>query len=45
MGWPDQRWPLAWGRTVIGWRFLKRGTLQGVRWMVIRHGLSCQVPA
>ncbi|MCC5481094.1 winged helix-turn-helix domain-containing protein [Streptomyces sp. JA03] len=44
-GWPDQRWTLARVKTVIGRRFHKRYTLQGVRKLLIRHGFSCQVPA
>ncbi|MFD8396370.1 winged helix-turn-helix domain-containing protein [Streptomyces sp. NPDC059680] len=44
-GWPDQRWTLARVKTVIGRRFHKRYTLQGVRKLLIRHGFSCHVPA
>lgn len=43
-GWPDQRWPLSRIKTVIGRRFHKSYTLQGVRKLLIRHGFSCQVP-
>nr|WP_308117142.1 winged helix-turn-helix domain-containing protein [Streptomyces guryensis] len=32
-------------KTVIGRRFHKSYTLQGVRKLLIRHGFSCQVPA
>nr|WP_055521183.1 winged helix-turn-helix domain-containing protein [Streptomyces ossamyceticus] len=44
-GWPDQRWTLARVKTVIGRRFHKSYTLQGVRKLLLRHGFSCQVPA
>ncbi|MFE9688025.1 winged helix-turn-helix domain-containing protein [Streptomyces sp. NPDC006285] len=44
-GWPDQRWTLSRIKTVIGRRFHKSYTLQGVRKLLIRHGYSCQVPA
>ncbi|GHH62787.1 transposase [Streptomyces umbrinus] len=44
-GWPDQRWTLFRIKTVIGRRFHKSCTLQGVRMLLIRHGFSCQVPA
>ncbi|MEV8548219.1 winged helix-turn-helix domain-containing protein [Streptomyces sp. NPDC051572] len=44
-GWPDQRWTLSRIKTVIGRRFHKSYTLQGVRKLLIRHGFSCQVPA
>ncbi|MCX4564478.1 winged helix-turn-helix domain-containing protein [Streptomyces phaeochromogenes] len=44
-GWPDQRWTLSRVKTVIGRRFHKSYTLQGVRKLLIRHGFSCQVPA
>ncbi|MEV0097418.1 winged helix-turn-helix domain-containing protein [Streptomyces sp. NPDC050738] len=44
-GWPDQRWTLTRVKTVIGRRFHKSYTLQGVRKLLIRHGFSCQVPA
>ncbi|MFD7291814.1 winged helix-turn-helix domain-containing protein [Streptomyces sp. NPDC059897] len=44
-GWPDQRWTLSKVKTVIGRRFHKSYTLQGVRKLLIRHGFSCQVPA
>ncbi|WP_443049720.1 IS630 family transposase [Streptomyces sp. NBC_00287] len=43
-GWPDQRWTLSRVKTVIGRRFHKSYTLQGVRKLLIRHGFSCQVP-
>ncbi|MEU9959729.1 winged helix-turn-helix domain-containing protein [Streptomyces sp. NPDC050982] len=35
--WPDQRWTLARIKTVIGRRFHKGYTLQGVRKLLIRH--------
>ncbi|MEK8171485.1 winged helix-turn-helix domain-containing protein [Streptomyces sp. M19] len=44
-GWPDQRWTLSRIKTVIGRRFHKSYTLQGVRKLLIRHGFSCQMPA
>ncbi|MEV1086129.1 winged helix-turn-helix domain-containing protein [Streptomyces sp. NPDC050211] len=44
-GWLDQRWTLARVTTVIGRRFHKSYTLQGVRKLLLRHGFSCQVPA
>jgi transposase len=44
-GWPDQRRTLARIKTVIGRRFHKSYTPQGVRTLLIRHGFSCQVPA
>jgi len=44
-GWPDQRRTLSRVKTVIGRRFHKSYTLQGVRKLLIRHGFSCQVPA
>ncbi|WP_435862528.1 IS630 family transposase [Streptomyces phaeochromogenes] len=43
-GWPDQRWTLSRVKTVIGRRFHKSYTLQGVRKLLIRHGFSRQVP-
>uniref|UniRef100_UPI003F687BDA IS630 family transposase n=1 Tax=Streptomyces polyasparticus TaxID=2767826 RepID=UPI003F687BDA len=44
-GWPDQRWTLSRIKTVIGRRFHKSYTVQGVRKLLIRHGFSCQIPA
>ncbi|MFJ4633812.1 transposase [Streptomyces sp. NPDC088847] len=44
-GWPDQRWTLSRIKAVIGRRFHKSYTLQGVRKLLIRQGFSCQVPA
>jgi transposase len=44
-GWPDQKWTLARIATVIGRRFHKSYTEQGVRLLLIRHGWSWQVPA
>ncbi|WP_443733833.1 IS630 family transposase [Streptomyces muensis] len=43
-GWPDQRWTLSRIKTVIGRRFHKSYTLQGVRKLLIRHDFSCQIP-
>lgn len=44
-GWPDQKWTLARIATLIGRRFHKSYTEQGVRLLLIRHGWSWQVPA
>ncbi|MEU6669274.1 winged helix-turn-helix domain-containing protein [Streptomyces sp. NPDC046727] len=44
-GWPDQTWTLSRIRTLIGHRFHKSYTLQGVAALLKRHGWSCQAPA
>ncbi|MFD8262168.1 winged helix-turn-helix domain-containing protein [Streptomyces griseoluteus] len=44
-GWPDQTWTLSRIKTLIGRRFHKRYTVQGVAALLKRHGWSCQVPA
>jgi transposase len=44
-GWPDQKWTIGRIATVIGRRFHKSYTEQGVRLLLIRHGWSGQVPA
>ena len=44
-GWPDQTWTLSRIRTLIGRRFHKSYTVQGVAALLKRHGWSCQVPA
>ncbi len=44
-GWPDQTWTLARVKTLIGRRFHKTYTIQGVALLLKRHGWSCQVPA
>ncbi|MET9082171.1 winged helix-turn-helix domain-containing protein [Streptomyces sp. NPDC004237] len=44
-GWPDQTWTLARIKTVIGRRFHKSYTVQGVAALLKRHGWTCQVPA
>ncbi|MET8676064.1 winged helix-turn-helix domain-containing protein [Streptomyces sp. NPDC004647] len=44
-GWDDQRWTLSRIKTVIGRRFHKGYTIQGVAKMLRRNGWSCQVPA
>ncbi len=44
-GWPDQTWTLARVKTLIGRRFHKSYTIQGVALLLKRHGWSCQVPA
>ncbi|MFJ9742809.1 winged helix-turn-helix domain-containing protein [Streptomyces sp. NPDC101166] len=44
-GWPDQTWTLSWIKTLIGHRFHKSCTVQGVAALLKRHGWSCQVPA
>lgn len=44
-GWPDQTWTLSRIKTLIGRRFHKSYTIQGVAALMKRHGWSCQVPA
>ncbi|MER8003930.1 winged helix-turn-helix domain-containing protein [Streptomyces sp. NPDC095613] len=44
-GWPDQTWSLSRIKTLIGRRFHKSYTVQGVAALLKRHGWSCQVPA
>src|SRR5947209_3406471 len=44
-GWPDQRWTLSRIKTLIGRRFHKSYTEQGVRKLLVRHGWSWHVPA
>ena len=44
-GFPDQTWTLARIKTVIGRRFYKSCTPQGVAALLHRHGWSHQVPA
>ena len=44
-GRPDQKWTLGRIKTLIGRRFHKSYTEQGVRNLLIRHGRSWQVPA
>lgn len=44
-GWPDQTWAPSRTRTLIGRRFHKSHTIQGVAALLKRHGRSCQVPA
>lgn len=44
-GWPDQRWTLSRIKTLIGRRFHRSYTEQGVRKLLVRHGWSWQVPA
>jgi transposase len=43
-GWPDQKWTLGRIKTVIGRRFHKSYTVQGVHYLLRRHGWSYQVP-
>lgn len=43
-GWPDQTWTLSRIKTLIGRRFHKSYTVQGVAALLKRHGWSCQVP-
>jgi transposase len=43
--WPDQTWTLSRIRTLIGRRFHKSYTVQGVAALLKRHGWSSQVPA
>ncbi|MEU3466280.1 winged helix-turn-helix domain-containing protein [Streptomyces sp. NPDC006733] len=44
-GWPDQKWTLSRIKTLIGRRFHKSYSIQGVAVLLKRHGWSCQVPA
>ncbi|MET9682320.1 winged helix-turn-helix domain-containing protein [Streptomyces coeruleorubidus] len=44
-GWPDQTWTLSRIKTLIGRRFHKSYTMQGVAALLKRHGWSCQMPA
>ncbi|SNS67133.1 Transposase [Actinacidiphila glaucinigra] len=44
-GWPDQTWTLSRIKTLIGRRFHKTYTIQGVAALLKRHGWTCQVPA
>lgn len=44
-GWPDQTWTLSRIKTLIGRRFHKSYTGQGVAALLKRHGWTCQVPA
>ncbi|MBQ1092220.1 winged helix-turn-helix domain-containing protein [Streptomyces sp. B93] len=44
-GWPDQTWTLSRIKTLIGRRFHKSYTVQGVAVLLKRHGWSSQVPA
>ncbi|WP_425508456.1 IS630 family transposase [Streptomyces roseirectus] len=44
-GWPDQTWTLSRIKTLIGRRFHKSYTVQGVAVLLKRHGWTCQVPA
>jgi transposase len=44
-GWPDQTWTLSRIKTLIGRRFHKSYTVQGVAALLNRQGWSCQVPA
>ena len=44
-GWPDQTLTLSRIKTLIGRRFHKSYTIQGVAPLLRRHGWSCQVPA
>ncbi|MFE9974132.1 winged helix-turn-helix domain-containing protein [Streptomyces hirsutus] len=44
-GRPDQTWTLFPIKTLIGRRFHKSYTVQGVAALLKRHGWSCQVPA
>lgn len=44
-GWPDQTWTLSRIKTLIGRRFHRTYTVQGVAALLKRHGWSCQVPA
>lgn len=44
-GWPDQTWTLARIKTLIGRRFHKSYTVQGVHYLLRRNGWSAQMPA
>ncbi|MFJ4811970.1 winged helix-turn-helix domain-containing protein [Streptomyces longwoodensis] len=44
-GWPNQTWTLSRIKTLIGRRFHKSYTVQGVAALLRRHGWTCQVPA
>ena len=44
-GWADQTWTLSRIKTLIGRRFHKSYTVQGVAALLRRHGWTCQVPA
>ncbi len=44
-GWPDQTWTLSRIKTLIGRRFHKSYTIQGLAALLKRHDWSCQVPA
>jgi len=44
-GWPDQTWTLARIKTLIGRRFHRSYTIQGVAALLKRHGWTCQIPA
>ncbi|MEV5433983.1 winged helix-turn-helix domain-containing protein [Streptomyces sp. NPDC052701] len=44
-GWPEQAWTLSRIKTLIGRRFHKSYTVQGVAALLKRHGWSCPVPA
>ena len=44
-GWPDQTWTLSRIKTLIGSRFHKSYTVQGVAALLTRHDWTCQVPA
>lgn len=44
-GWPDQTWTLSRIKTLIGRRFHKSYTVQGVAALLKQHGWSCQVSA
>lgn len=44
-GWPDQTWTLARIKTLIGRRFHRSYTIQGVAALLKRQGWTCQIPA
>ena len=44
-GWPDQTWTLVRIKTLIGRRFHRSYTIQGVAALLKRHGWTCQLPA
>ncbi|MFM9555619.1 winged helix-turn-helix domain-containing protein [Streptomyces caniscabiei] len=44
-GWPDQTWTLSRIKPLVGRRFHRSYTVQGVAALLRRHGWTCQVPA
>ncbi len=44
-GWADQAWTLVRIKTLIGRRFHRSYTIQGVAALLKRHGWTCRLPA